>query len=32
MTTDHSNIRKHGNSTHDKKGLKDEEVFQAVRL
>ena len=32
MTTDRSNIRKHGNSTHDKKGLKDEEVFQAVRL
>jgi Orsellinic acid/F9775 biosynthesis cluster protein D len=31
-TTDRSNIRKHANATHAKKGVKDEELFQAARL
>jgi hypothetical protein len=29
---DCSNIRKHANATHAKKGVKDEELFYVVRL
>jgi len=31
-TRDRSNIRKHGNKAHNKKGVADEDMFQVVRM